>query len=134
MVGAISLDLFAVLFGGAIALIPEFADKILSVGPIGFGWLNAASDIGAILIVALLAFFPLKKAQGKKLFIAVAGFGFCIIVFALSKWFLLSFIALMVAGILDGISIVVRGTVMQLICLKMAWTYKLFNTCWVMPT
>ena len=109
-----SMDMFAVLFGGAVAMVPVYAKDILHTGPIGFGWLNAASDIGAILIVALLAFFPLKKAQGKKLFIAVAGFGVCIIVFALSKWFLLSFIALMMAGILDGISIVVRGTVMQL--------------------
>ncbi len=109
-----SMDMFAVLFGGAVAMVPVYAKDILHIGPIGFGWLNAASDIGAILIVAMLAFFPIKNAQGKKLFFAVAGFGACIIVFALSKWFLLSFIALMVAGILDGVSIVVRGTVMQL--------------------
>lgn len=109
-----SLDMFAVLFGGAVAMVPVYAKDILKVGPIGFGWLNAASDIGAIFIVLLLAFFPMKKAQGRKLFLAVAGFGACIILFALSKWFLLSFAALLIAGMLDGVSVVIRGTVMQL--------------------
>ena len=109
-----SLDMFAVLFGGAVAMVPVYAKDILKVGPIGFGWLNAASDVGAIFIVLLLAFFPMKKAQGRKLFLAVAGFGACIILFALSKWFLLSFAALLIAGMLDGVSVVIRGTVMQL--------------------
>ena len=80
----------------------------------GFGWLNAAIDIGAICVVVLLTISPMKKTQGKKLLLAVAGFGICIILFALSKWFILSFFALMIAGMLDGISVVVRGTVMQL--------------------
>jgi hypothetical protein len=80
----------------------------------GFGWLNAAVDIGAIIVIILMAVAPMKKAQGKKLLIAVAGFGICIIVFALSEWFLLSFVALLFAGMLDGVSVVVRGTVMQL--------------------
>jgi len=106
--------MFAVLFGGAVAMVPVFAKDILKIGPLGFGWLNAAIDIGSIFIVILLAFFPLKKAQGKKLMLAVAGFGICIILFALSKWFFLSFAALMIAGMLDGVSVVVRGTVMQL--------------------
>ncbi|MEI2738518.1 MAG: MFS transporter [Chitinophagaceae bacterium] len=114
ILAAFSLDMFAVLFGGAVAMVPVFAKDILKIGPMGFGWLNAAIDIGSIFIVVLLAFFPLKKAQGKKLMIAVAGFGICIILFALSKWFVLSFAALMIAGMLDGISVVVRGTVMQL--------------------
>jgi MFS family permease len=114
ILGAFSLDMFAVLFGGAKAMVPVYARDILKIGPIGFGWLNAAIDIGAIIIVVLLTFFPLKKAQGKKLFLAVAGFGCCIIVFAFSKWFVLSFMAMLIAGMLDGISVVVRGTVMQL--------------------
>jgi hypothetical protein len=80
----------------------------------GFGWLNAATDIGAIIVVILLTIRPIKNAQGKKLFIAVAGFGACIIVFGLSQWFFLSFLALMAAGMLDGVSVVIRGTVMQL--------------------
>ena len=100
--GALSLDLFAVLFGGAVAMIPVFAKDILKVGPIGFGWLNAASDIGAIIIILIITIFPANRSQGKKLLLAVAGFGVCIIVFALSKIFWLSFIMLLLSGILDG--------------------------------
>jgi MFS family permease len=109
-----SLDMFAVLFGGAVAMVPVYAKDILKIGPQGFGFLNAASDIGSIVIIILLTVSPLKKSQGKKLMLAVAGFGACIILFALSKWFILSFVALMIAGIMDGISVVVRGTIMQL--------------------
>lgn len=114
ILAAFSLDMFAVFFGGAVAMVPVFAKDILKIGPQGFGWLNAAIDIGAIIIIVLLTIFPMKKAQGKKLMVAVAGFGICIILFAVSKWFVLSFVALMIAGMLDGISVVVRGTVMQL--------------------
>jgi MFS family permease len=114
LLGALSLDLFAVLFGGAVALIPVFAADILKVGAEGFGWLNAAADIGAISSIALLTFFPLQKNQGRILLYAVAGFGICIILFGLSKFFWLSFAALMLSGILDGISVVVRSTILQL--------------------
>lgn len=114
MLGAISLDLFAVLFGGAVALIPEFADHILKVGPIGFGWLNAAMDIGSVLMITILTIWPMKRKQGYRLMYAVAGFGICIIVFGISQWYWLSFIALMFAGMLDGISVIIRGTVLQL--------------------
>lgn len=114
MLGAISLDLFAVLFGGAVAMVPVYARDILKVGPQGFGFLNGASDMGAILIVILITLFPLKRKQGSKLMYAVAGFGICIIVFAVSKLFWLSFLALMISGMLDGISVVVRGTISQL--------------------
>ena len=114
LLGALSLDLFAVLFGGAVALIPVFAADILKVGAEGFGWLNAAADIGAISSIALLTFFPLQRKQGLILLYAVAGFGICIIIFGLSKFFLLSFAALMLSGILDGVSVVVRSTILQL--------------------
>ena len=114
ILGAFTLDMFAVLFGGAVAMVPVYAKDILKIGPQGFGWLNAAIDIGAIIIIVLLTIFPMKKAQGKKLMLAVAGFGICIICFALSEWFILSFAALLIAGMLDGVSVVVRGTVMQL--------------------
>jgi MFS family permease len=114
VLGALSLDLFAVLFGGAVAMIPVFAKDILKVGPIGFGWLNAASDIGAMLIIVLITIFPVNKGQGKKLLLAVGGFGVCIIVFALSKIFWISFAALVMSGILDGFSMIVRGTIVQL--------------------
>ncbi|MFZ9387003.1 MAG: MFS transporter [Chitinophagaceae bacterium] len=114
MLGAISLDLFAVLFGGAVALIPEFADRILKVGPIGFGWLNAAMDIGSVIMILTLTIWPMKRRQGYWLLYAVGGFGICIIIFGLSEWYWLSFGALLMAGMLDGISVIVRGTVLQL--------------------
>jgi MFS family permease len=114
LLGAISLDLFAVLFGGAVAMVPVYARTILHVGAIGYGWLNAASDIGSICIVVLLTIYPLQKNQGRTLMFAVAGFGACIIIFGLSKIYIVSFLALMISGMLDGISVVVRGTITQL--------------------
>lgn len=114
MLGAISLDLFAVLFGGAVALIPEVAERILAVGPIGFGWLNAAVDIGSASMIMLFTAFPMRQQQGKRLLIAVAGFGACIIVFGLSDIFWVSFVALVLAGMMDGISVLIRGTILQL--------------------
>lgn len=114
LLAAISLDLFAVLFGGATALLPEVADQILKVGPIGFGWLNAAIDIGAVIMIILVTLNPLRKKQGLILLFVVAGFGLCIIIFGLSDIYVLSFFALLVAGMLDGISVIIRGTILQL--------------------
>ncbi|MEI6087842.1 MAG: MFS transporter [Bacteroidota bacterium] len=114
VLGALSLDLFAVLFGGAVAMIPVFAKDILKVGAVGFGWLNAASDIGSILVIVILTIFPLKKQQGRKLFFAVGSFGICILVFAISRSFWISFVALLLSGIVDGVSVVIRGTILQL--------------------
>lgn len=114
VLGALTLDLFAVLFGGAVALLPAFATDILHVGSQGFGFLNAATDMGAILSVIMLTLFPLKRKQGMILMLAIAGFGACIIIFALSKWFWLSFAALLLSGILDGFSVVIRGTILQM--------------------
>lgn len=114
ILGAMTLDLFAVLFGGAVALVPVFAKDILHVGPIGFGWLNAALDIGSIIMVTILTIKPLQRNQGKVLFYTVAGFGICIICFALSKIFWLSFLSLMLAGCMDGVSVIIRSTILQL--------------------
>jgi MFS family permease len=114
VLGALSLDLFAVLFGGVVAMIPVFAKDILHVGAVGFGWLNAASDIGSILVIVLLTIFPLRKQQGRKLFFAVGSFGICILVFAISRSFWISFVALLLSGIVDGVSVVIRGTILQL--------------------
>ena len=114
LLGAISLDLFAVLFGGAVAMVPVYARDILKVGPEGFGFLNGASDIGSIIIVVMLTVFPLRTKQGRTLLTAVAGFGICIIIFGLSKYFILSFVTLLLAGMVDGVSVVIRGTIMQL--------------------
>lgn len=114
ILGALFLDMFAVLFGGAVAMIPVFATDILNVGSEGFGMLNAASDIGSMCIIMTLAFVPLTKNQGKILLVAVAGFGLCIIGFGFSKLYWLSFFLLVASGMLDGISVVIRGTIVQL--------------------
>jgi MFS family permease len=114
VLAALSLDLFAVFFGGAAAMVPVYAKDILHVGPIGFGWLNAATDIGSICMVISLTLAPLKKKQGLKLLFAVAGFGACIIIFGISKIYILSFFALLVSGVLDGVSVVVRSNIVQL--------------------
>ena len=114
ILGTLSLDLFAVLFGGAVAMVPIFAQDILHIGPIGFGWLNAAADIGSIASVTYLTIRPLRARQGKILFFAVGGFGLCIIVFALSNSFWLSFVALLISGCMDGVSVIIRGTILQI--------------------
>jgi len=114
VLAAMSLDMFAVLFGGAAAMIPVYATDILRVSPVGYGWLNAATDIGSGIMLTTMTFFPLKGKQGKILLYAVFGFGCCIITFGLSRFFLLSFGALLISGMLDGISVLVRGTIIQL--------------------
>jgi len=114
LLAAMSLDLFAVLLGGAVALLPVFAKEILKVGPVEFGWLNAAGDLGAILVVSSLLILPLSKNQGNILIITVFGFGASIVIFGLSTSFWLSLFALFMAGVLDGFSIVIRGTILQL--------------------
>ena len=114
MLGVISLDLFAVLFGGATAFIPEIAEHVLHTGPIGYGFLNAAMDIGSLVSILILLAVPMRKKQGLKMLLAVACFGAFIIVFGLSKFYWLSFAALAAAGLCDGISVVIRGVVAQL--------------------
>jgi MFS family permease len=112
--GAMSLDMFAVLFGGAVALLPAFATDILHVGPQGLGWLVAATYLGNFVAIAWLTSHPLKRKQGKILLYVVAGFGLCILVFAISKNYWLSFMALFASGLFDGVSVIIRGTVVQL--------------------
>jgi MFS family permease len=114
ILGAISLDMFAVLFGGAVALLPIFAQDILQVGSTGFGLLRAAPAVGSLVIMMAVAHFPLSHRAGVKLLGAVFVFGVCIIVFGLSRSFWLSLTALFVSGIADGISVVIRQTILQL--------------------
>lgn len=114
VLGAISLDLFAVLLGGATALLPIFASDILHTGPWGLGLLRAAPAVGALLMSAWLANYALKHKVGKIMFASVAGFGVATIVFALSKSLALSMGALAVLGALDMISMVIRSTLVQL--------------------
>lgn len=112
--GALTLDMIAVLFGGAVALLPIFAQDILGVGSEGFGVLRAAPAVGAAITMLGATRFPLYKNAGKKLLWAVAGFGVCIIVFGLSTYFWLSVIALFLSGAVDGVSMIVRQTILQL--------------------
>lgn len=112
-IGAISLDLFAVLFGGAVALLPIFANDILKVGPQGLGFLKAAPSVGSFIMAAVLVYYPPVHDTGKKLLWAVFGFGVCMIIFALSKNFYLSLFVLAISGAFDNVSVVVRGTIMQ---------------------
>ena len=114
VLGALSLDLFAVFFGGAVALLPYFSDVILKSGPQGLGLLRSAPALGAIAVLLWITISPLKKKQGRTMLICVAGFGTCIILFGLSKLFWLSVFALFMSGVLDGISIIVRSTILQL--------------------
>ena len=112
--GAISLDLFVVLLGGATALMPIFAQDILQTGPWGLGVLRAAPAVGAIIVSAVLAFYPLEKSVGKTLFGAIAVYGLATMVFALSSNLVLSLLALMVIGGSDVISMVIRSSLVQL--------------------
>jgi MFS family permease len=111
--GAISLDLFAVLFGGAVALLPIYANDILKVGPQGLGFLKASSSLGSFIMAIIIVYWPPVKNTGKKLLWAVFGFGICMIIFGISKNFYLSLFVLALSGALDNISVVVRGTIMQ---------------------
>ena len=121
LLGAQLLDMFSVLFGGAVALLPavqaEFFPQTEAFfsGARAFGFLRAAPGIGALLSLMMIAFFPLRTHPGKKLFIAVAGFGLSIIVFGLSRNFYLSFFILILSGIFDAVSVVIRSTILQLV-------------------
>jgi len=114
ILGSISLDLFAVLLGGATALLPVYADKILFVGPLGLGILRAAPAVGALLISFYLARRPVKRTAGRTMFTAVIIFGFATIAFALSKSFLISLISLVVLGGADVFSVVIRSSLVQI--------------------
>jgi MFS family permease len=114
VLGAISLDLFAVLFGGATALLPVFATQILHVGAVGFGLLNAAPAAGSAVVAIVIARRPLRRHGARWLFYCVAGFGVATIVFGLSKSFWLSFTALAFAGGFDMVSVSIRGALVQL--------------------
>lgn len=115
LLGSMTLDMFAVLFGGATAMLPVFAGEILHVGPQGLGFLRAAPMAGAVITSLWLAYNPPAKRAGNWLFIAVTGFGISIICFALSKNFYLSLTLLLFSGMFDNISVIIRATAMQLI-------------------
>jgi MFS family permease len=113
ILGSVTLDLFAVLFGGAVALLPVYAHDILKVGPLGLGLLRSAPSIGAALVAIVIAYHPLKKHVGATMLSCVAIFGGATVVFGLSRSFLLSLVALAVVGASDMVSVVIRQTLVQ---------------------
>lgn len=115
LLAAQCLDMFSVLFGGAVALLPVYQKEILHVNEMGFGILRSAPGIGALLTLGLLAFLPLKTYPGRKLFICVAGFALSIIIFGISTNFYLSFLMLLFSGMFDAVSVVIRSTILQLV-------------------
>jgi hypothetical protein len=115
LLGAISLDLFAVLLGGAVALLPIFAKDILETGPAGLGLLRASPAVGALIAAAIIARRPIQRRAGPLLFAVVAGFGLSMVVFGLSRSLWLSMLALAVGAGLDMVSVVLRQTILPLV-------------------
>lgn len=113
LLGAISLDLFAVLFGGAVAVLPVFAKEILNAGPQGLGALRAAPAVGSVLMGITMAHLPPLRRAGRTLLVCVAAFGVAMIAFALSRSFLLSLLLLAASGAVDNVSVVLRATLLQ---------------------
>ncbi len=113
ILGSLALDMFAVLFGGAVAMLPAYAKDILFVGPEGLGFMRTAPALGALLMSGILAYYPLKRNAGQLLLFAVSGFGICTILFGLSHSTWLSILMLAGTGFFDNISMVVRGTIVQ---------------------
>jgi sugar phosphate permease len=114
ILGATSLDLFAVLLGGATALLPIFARDLLQTGPIGLGLLRAAPAVGALTMSLVLVRWPLQRKVGHKLLLAVGLFGLATVVFGLSRSFTLSLVSLVLTGAADAVSVVMRSTLVQL--------------------
>ncbi len=114
LLGALALDLVAVLFGGAVAMLPVFASDVLHTGPQGLGWLRAATFLGSISMGLYMARSGPMRRAGVALFVSVAGFGASMIVFALSKSFILSFAMLFISGVFDSVSVIIRSTTLQL--------------------
>ena len=114
ILGALSLDMFAVLFGGAVAMLPAFIQDIYQMGPEGLGILRAAPGVGAIATGLWLTRHPINLHTGRWLLLAVAGFGVCMIGFALTTYFWLAALLLLLSGICDGVSVVLRQTILQL--------------------
>ncbi|MCW0400324.1 Enterobactin exporter EntS [Xanthomonas sacchari] len=114
MLGAMALDMFSVLLGGAVSMLPAFIHDILHYGPEGLGILRGAPALGSILVGVWLARHPLQRNAGRVLLLAVAGFGLCTIAFGLSRHFWLSAAILLAYGMCDGVSVIVRSTILQL--------------------
>ena len=115
MLYSIILDMFSVLFGGVIAILPVFAKDILHVGPEGLGFLRAAPSVGAVVSMLATAYFPPVRHAWRNMLLAVTGFGIATLFFSLSTNFYLSLVALTFTGIFDGVSVVIRSTILQIL-------------------
>ena len=115
LLGIMVLDLIAVIFAGATALLPVFATDILEVGPRGYGLLTASVEFGAMLMAGMFLFLPQVEKAGRALFLSVAAFGIATLLFGLSDWFILSLLAYMAVGMADEASVVMRMTTIQLV-------------------
>jgi MFS family permease len=115
LLSLMALDMFAVLFGGAVAMLPAYADQVLHVGSEGLGALRAAPALGAVTTALVLAVKPMKNITAVRMFWAVAGFGACMVGFGLSQLFWLSMVFLIISGVFDSVSMLIRGTLMQLL-------------------
>ncbi len=115
ILATITLDLFAVLLGGATALLPIFADQILHCGPIGLGWLRAAPAVDAFVMAVTIAYLPPMRHAGRALLWCVSGFGAATIIFGASRWFWLSLLMLFLTGVFDSVSVIIRQTLVQLL-------------------
>src|SRR5438105_2579335 len=115
ILATITLDLFAVLLGGSVALLPVFADQILHCGPVGLGWMRASPAIGAFAMALIVAYLPPMRQAGRALLWCVTGFGIATVIFGLSKALWLSMGMLFVAGSLDSVSVIIRGSIVQLV-------------------
>jgi MFS family permease len=115
LIGSMALDLFAVFFGGAIALLPVFASDVLHVGPIGLGIMRTAPSIGALLVMLVATRRPPGRHAGRSLLVCVAGFGLSMIVFGMSTTFIVSIGALFVSGVTDGVSMIIRSTILRVL-------------------
>jgi MFS family permease len=115
ILATITLDLFAVLLGGSVALLPIFADQILHCGPVGLGWMRAAPAVGAFAMALVVAYLPPMRNAGKLLLWCVTAFGAATMVFGLSKAFWLSLLMLFIAGAVDSVSVIIRGSIVQLV-------------------
>jgi MFS family permease len=115
MLGSMALDMFAVFFGGAIALLPLYATDVLHVGPVGLGLLRTAPSVGALLVTLVATRRPPSRHAGRILLICVAGFGLSMIAFGASTVFAISIVALFVAGVTDGVSVIVRSTILRVL-------------------
>jgi MFS family permease len=114
VLGCMTLDMFAVILGGATAMLPVYATDILGVGELGYGVLSASLELGALVMSAALIFLPGFSNAGRALLVAVVVYGVATVVFGISRWFPLSVLAYMVAGMADAVSVVLRGTAIQL--------------------